>query len=225
MSFEIVCPNCGAPSVSSVGICPYCKTVLATKQDKGTDGHLISSLKKKYREGRLGFVLNSCATILKEKPKQNENVNFLLFYIKVLMESDAPSTKVRTLLSKVFLIEPENIEAMNFLDLLEAKELFTDQRDDPGEVKIKKLLKRSPKNALAHFTLGTHYYWVEKDSVYAMIHLKKCVKYNPYFGRAWACLSVLYKDIGEITLAKETLKKALELEPDPTMKRILRQTI
>ncbi len=224
MSFEIVCPSCGAPSVSSVGICPYCKTVLATKQDKGSDGHLIGALKKKYREGRLGFVLNSCETMLKEKPKQNENINFLLFYIKVLMESDAPSTKVRTLLSKTFLLDPENTEAMDYLDLLEARELLTDQRDDPGEMRIKKLLKRSPKNALAHFLLGSHYFWVEKDSLYAMIHLEKSVKANPYFGRAWGCLAVLYKEIGKQTLAKEALKKTLELEPDPTMKKILRKT-
>lgn len=225
MSFEIICPNCGAPSVSSVGVCPYCKSVMATKKDKGTDGHLISVLRKKYKEGHLGFVLNSCETSLKEKPKQKENVNFLLFYIQVLMESDGPTTKIRSLLSNIFLIDPENQMAQDFLELLEARELFTGERNDPGEIKIQKLIKRSPKNALAYFLLGSHYFWVEKDPVHALIHLEKSVKFNPHFGRAWGCLAMLYKEMGNRTLAKEAMKKAVALEPDPSMKKLLRSSV
>lgn len=225
MSFELLCPNCGASSVSSVGVCPYCKTILVTKNDKGTDGHLIGVLKKKYKEGKLGFILLSCKQMLKDKPKSHENINFLLFYIKILMESDGPSTEIRSLLSKIFLMDPENQEALDFLDLLEAREMFTDERDDPGERIIQKLLKRTPKNALAHFLLGSHFFWVEKDQLHAMIHLEKAVKYNPHFGRAWACMAVLYNSMGKKTLAKESLKKAVELEPDPTMKKIIRRSI
>lgn len=225
MSFDLVCPNCGAPSASSVGICPYCKAVMTNKKIKNKDEHLISVLRKKYKEGQLPFVLRSCERMVNEKVKLKTNNSFLLFYLKVLFESDAPGSKIRSTISTIFLNDPGCVEAMDYLEIQEAKDLLSDAKNDPGEQKIKAIIKRSPNNAYAYFLLGSHLYWADQEYQQAIIHLEKAVKLHPGFIRAWGCLGALYKTIGNLPLAKKSFNKAASLESNVQMKKFFKSAI
>lgn len=223
MSFEINCPNCAAPSNPSVGICPYCKTILAPKGERGKVDTTVTALKKKYREGKLGFVLRSCDQMLRNKPKYKENVDFLIFYVKVLIQADASTSKIRTVLSWLSLYAADNLEAIDLIELVEAKDQFTDEKDDLGEQKMRALIKRDPNNYLAHFLLGAHLYWVEKDYRQAIIHLEKTVQSHKGFLRAWGCLGALYKSIGQFTQGQQAFLKAAELESESSMRQFFKE--
>jgi tetratricopeptide (TPR) repeat protein len=222
MSFDIVCPNCGAPSSASVGTCPYCKAVFQNKKQKSKETPLLGRLKKEYKEGHLDKVLFDCDLLFRSKEKMQSNANFLLLYVKVLLETEGPASKIRSLLSRVLLADPENEEAMIYLDILEAKEELTDSLNDPGEQKLKRIIKRAPKNAYAHFLLGSHMFWVDKQDATALKYLEKAVKLHPRFIRAWGCLGAIYRSLGNDTLSKRAFSHAAKLESNPRIKKFFK---
>ena len=50
MSFDVVCPNCGAPSGPSVGVCPFCKTTLSGTTPK--EDSTITTIRRLYSDGK-----------------------------------------------------------------------------------------------------------------------------------------------------------------------------
>ena len=86
MSFEINCSNCGAPSSVSVGICPYCKKNFKNKKRKKDESPLISRIKADYKAGKVDDVISACKQMYTNKEKMRENNNFLLIYLKALLE-------------------------------------------------------------------------------------------------------------------------------------------
>ena len=222
MSFEIICPNCGAPSSSTVGICPFCKSVFQNKKNKSKESPLLGRMKKEYREGKLDKVLFDCDMLYRTKEKMLENNNFLLLYVKVLLETEGPASKIRSILSRILMNDAENLEAVDYLDILEAKEELTDGKDDPGEQKLKRIIKRAPKNAYAHFLLGSHMFWVDKRDAAALKYLEKAVKLHPTFVRAWGCLGAIYRKLGNETLSKKAFIHAAKLESNPRIKQFFK---
>ena len=223
MSFDTTCPSCGASSNVSVGICPYCKTVFVGNKKKDKDGHLISVLRQKYKAGKLQFVLRNIENLLKEKTKSKENVNLLSLYLKVLLEIDGPASKIRSIISLILIHDADNKQVINTLELLEAQTLFTKERNDDGEVKVKAVIKRDPNNAYAYFLLGSHLYWSDHDYRGAIIYLEKAVKIHDGFIRAWGCLGALYKTLGQTVAYKRAFKKAASLETNPQMKKFFKE--
>lgn len=222
MSFDILCENCGAPSSSSVGTCPYCKAIFQNKKKKKPETPLLGRLKKEYKEGHIDKVLFDCDLLYRSKEKMQENSSFLLLYVKVLLETEGPASKIRSLLSRVLLNDPENSEALDYLDILEAKEELTEGVDDPGEQKLKRIIKRSPKNAYAYFLLGSHLFWVDREDAMALKYLEKAVKLHPRFIRAWGCLGAIYRSLGNDTLSKRAFGHAAKLESNPRMKKFFK---
>lgn len=223
MSFEIVCPSCGAPSTTSAGTCPYCKSVFQNKKSKGKpDNPLLGRMKKEYKEGMLDNVLFDCQLLYRNNEKMQDNNNFLILYIKVLLETEGPPSKIRSLLSRVLLNDPSNQEAIDYLDILEAREELSAEVNDPGEQKLKRVLQRSPKNAFAHFLLGSHMFWVDKDDRSSIKYLEKAVRLHPNFVRAWGCLGAIYKSIGNETLSKKAFARAAKLESNPRIKKFFK---
>ena len=94
MSFELICPNCGAPSSPSVGVCPFCKTILTSKKHS-KDSPTITNINKLYSEGKLEQALLMVKSAENKKPNLLNNVRFILLYVKILIEVDGPSSKIR----------------------------------------------------------------------------------------------------------------------------------
>ena len=67
MSFQTVCPGCGASSSPSVGVCPYCKTVMSLPSQRESGG--IDALARLYNEGRLESALSLGYELQKQKPE------------------------------------------------------------------------------------------------------------------------------------------------------------
>jgi hypothetical protein len=159
MSFDLVCPNCGAPSGPSVGVCPFCKTTLsgiARKEDR-----TITSIRRLYTDGKIDKALVLSNVLEREKPKMLENVGFLLLFAKILIETEGATSKIRNLLTKAFLLDPDNQEASEYLEIIEAKTQLKKGLNDLGEQTLKNIIRRSPRNPHALFLLGTHLFWTE----------------------------------------------------------------
>ena len=137
MSFDIKCNNCGAPSSVSVGVCPFCKTTFTNKKNGKKESPLISRIKSNYKDGKIDEVLFACKELYRNKDKIKENNNFLLIYLKALIESDGPSTVIRSLISQILMNDPENIEVMDYLDILDARDELSEEKNDTGEQKLK----------------------------------------------------------------------------------------
>jgi len=222
MSFDVVCSGCGAPSSSSVGVCPYCKGVFSNSKSKNKETPLITKIRKNYKEGKLDKALFDCDLLYRSKEKLKENNSFLKLYVNVLLESEGPPSKIRSLLSLVMLNDPSDIEAIDLLDILEARDELSNVKNDTGEQKLKNIIKRSPNNAFAYFLLGSHLFWVDKDYEQAVIYLEMAVKKHPTFVRAWGCLGAIYKQLGNETLSKRSFATAVKLETNPQMKKYLK---
>lgn len=227
MSFDLKCNNCGAPSASSIGVCPFCKSVMLSgnKSNPSKQDLLLTQLRKHYRQGKLSLVLAGLKQLFSTKPKYKENVSFLDLYLRVLFETDAPGSNIRSVISLILLQDANNQAALDFLDLQDAKSHLTAQKNDHGEKMIRSVIARSPKNPFAHFLLGSHIFWTEKDYTKSIIHLEKCTKLHPNFLRAWGCLGALYREIGNSSLAADAFRKAASLETDKKMKQFFIKNI
>jgi predicted Zn-dependent protease len=216
MSFDVVCSGCGAPSSPSVGICPFCKTVMAAND--GKEKHSIDSFIKLYNDGKLERALGLGTEMYKAKPELKSDLAFVLTFAKVLIESEGPSSKIRSVLAEAHLVTPESVDVIDYLEIVEAKNNLKKGLNDTGEIALKNLLRRSPKNVHAHFVLGTHLFWMDNESATAIPHLETCVRLHPNFLRAWGCLAAIYRKMGNNQLAQMAFQKCATIETNQSMK-------
>jgi len=221
MSFDVICTGCGAPSGPSVGICPFCKTVMASKDSQAQ--HSIDLLMKYYTEGRLERALSLGSELKKAKPELLNDLGFVLTLVKLMIESEAPSSRIKSLLAQAHLSAPQNTDVLDYLDIVEAKNCLKRGVGDSGEVLLRSVLRRSPNNAHAHFILGSHLFWIEADSISAISHLEACVRLHPVFLRAWGCLGAIYKKMGHTQLAQMAFQRCAAIETNPGMKEFFQQ--
>lgn len=215
MSFDLVCGTCGAKSGPSVGVCPFCKSVLSPPH--GEEDVTLSAVTKLYVAGKLEKALALATALFKEKPELESDANACLVFAKILLETEAPKSRIRALLTKVYIRFPENADVHEYLDLLDATDQLRKGVGDPGETALKNLLRRNPNNVHAMFLLGSHYFWSDKEPDLALHYLQKCVVLRPNMLRAWACLGMVYKSQGHEELAARAFRKCLELETQPEM--------
>ncbi len=215
MSFEMICKSCGAVSGPSVGVCPYCKVVFTIMEGGKVDVGL-SGIVQLYAEGKLEKALSLMTAAMKQNPRLEEDVPFLLLQAKILFESEGPTSKIKAALIKAYILEPNNSEVAEYSEMMDAKEkLEPGVKNDLGEQALKNLLRRSPKNAHALFLLGTHLFWGDKETAMSAQYLQKCVDIRPNFLRAWECLGTIYKSVGHEELAVRAFRKCIDLETNP----------
>ncbi len=215
MSFEIVCESCGALSGPSVGICPFCKSLISRHSSEiaGED-----SLREMYEAGKLDVTLNMASKIYRENEKAKKDVSFLLLYVRILIETEGPTSLINSLLTEGLLIEPKNQELIDYFEIVQAKSFLKKGLDDDGERRLKFLLKRSPDNVHALFLLGAHLHWSDNSPTTAVYYLERCVKNSPNFLRAWGCLALVYKSLNNLQLSQLALRKCIDLESNVNMK-------
>jgi predicted Zn-dependent protease len=159
------------------------------------------------------------ATVLEStQPKLLDDRGFLLTYIKVLIEADGPTYKIRSLLNRGMAMDGAAALFQDYVTVVDAMDALSKGPNDPGEVKLKALISRSPDNVQALFVLGAHLFWVQKQPTDAARYLEKCVKLRPNFLRAWGCLGSIYESLGNHPLAFRAYQKCQALETDPQMK-------
>ena len=222
MSFDIICNNCGAPSAPSVGVCPFCKTILTSKSS-GKDSPTISQINKFFNDGKISNALSLVKAAEQNKPALLKNVRFILLYVKILLEADGPSSKIKALLSRTLLEHPEEPHLMEYMELVNARSNLSRGKNDIGEVELANIIRRSPKNVHALFLLGSHLFWVENEIQRSLLYLEKCYRLRPNFLRASACLAALYKSLGSKAQANRLFRKCTTLETNKEMKDYFKQ--
>ncbi|MDZ4083715.1 MAG: hypothetical protein U1E10_12310 [Bdellovibrionales bacterium] len=221
MSFEQVCSGCGATSGPSVGICPFCKTLMTSS----SDGNSLQekSIAQLYEKGRLDLALVLAKKLYTEDPASKKDIGFLMLFAKILIDTEGPSSLTKGVLSEAHLLDPSNQDVMDYLELMEIKTYLKKGHNDTGEVQLKNLIRRSPGNTHAHFLLGTHLFWTDEQPQMAIPHLEICVRQSPNFLRAWGCLGAVYKKLGNSQLAMRAFQKCAELETESKMKEYFLQ--
>jgi len=215
-----VCKNCGATNDVSKAICPYCKSSLGPAAEKSTASSADSSLgsiNRLYLEGKLDQAVHLIAAALKDKPTLEEDVGFLILQSKCLIETEAPNAKIKAVLHKACLLAPKNLEVIDYLEIIDAKEKLEFVSKILGEQALEKVIRRSPKNPHAHFLMGAHLFWIRNNHEQAQHHLKQAISSRPNLLRAWACLGALYRLTGQEEQAVRAFRKCLELETNPQM--------
>jgi hypothetical protein len=101
MGFDVICSSCGAPSSPSVGVCPFCKSAMTNKKSKDTP--TITKIRELFDAGNIEKALFIVQQAEKAKPKLLKNAAFILLYIQILIESDGPSSKTRSILTQSYL--------------------------------------------------------------------------------------------------------------------------
>tara|TARA_B110001454_G_scaffold218991_1_gene248976 strand:- start:10057 stop:10752 length:696 start_codon:yes stop_codon:yes gene_type:complete len=223
MSFEVICPGCGALSGPSVGVCPFCKTVMSNSSNEKFAQS--KSLAEIYESGRLDLALSLARKLYLEDPDSKTNIGFILLFVKILIETDAPSMQIRSVLSEARLIDPSNGDVLDYIEFIDAKNMLKKGYDDNGERQLKSILRRSPKHLQAHFLLGTHLFWIDEQTQQAIPHLETCVRLAPNHLRSWGCLGAIYRKLGNSQLAKAAFKRCIELETNVTMKSFFEKQI
>ncbi len=221
MSFALKCENCGAPSGPSVGVCPYCKSPF--KSGAVQESPTITNIRNAFNLGDLSKALALATMAEKEKPELLKDMAFVLIYSKVLIEAEAPSSKIRSMLQRILLTHPENAEIAEYLEIINARAHLKQGREDAGEVELKNILRRSPNNAHAAFYLGSHLFWVEKDKSQGLIYLEKAIRARPNFLRALACLATVCQAMGSEGRAMKLFQRCVELETEPGMKEFFQK--
>ena len=218
MSFDIICPNCGAPSSPVIGVCPYCKAVMTTESEKKNP--VITNIKKAFNEGNLEQALALAKVLETQKPDSLKNVEFVLLYTQILIEVNGPSSKTKSLLNQALIDNPADSRLSDYLEIVEAESNLSHDKDDSGEVALANIIRRSPENIHALFLLGSHLFWVEKDSQRALRYLEQCTRLRPNFIKAKACLAAVYKDLGRKDFAVKLFNECAAKTSDSTIKEI-----
>jgi len=216
MSFETICSNCGAPSSPTVGICPFCKATMTNKKSK--ESPTIIKIKELYEKGDIQQALFLAREAEKSKEKLLKNSSFVSLYVKILIEADAPSSKMKSLLTNALLNNIENAELAEYREIIEAKNNLSHIKNDEGEQALVNILRRSPKNVHALFILGSHLCWVEAEYVRAIQLLERCVALRPKWLRANGCLAALYDKIDNTSLVDKYVRKCVSLAKDDKTK-------
>lgn len=217
MSFDIICAKCGAPSNPSTGICPYCKTPFVAKSNAKSNPTL-DMIRKTFEDGHLPDALSFMTVLEKDTPKALEDLPTVVLYLRILFECEGPLSKINSLIASALIKFPSDPALQEFLDLSKAKSLLNNRSFANAFEALVSLNQRSPSNYLAQFTLGSALHWEKKDELNAVKYLEKCITIRPQFLRAWACLGVAYKGLGNHSLAKRAFMKCIELESNPQMK-------
>jgi len=223
MSFNIECNSCGATSGPSVGICPFCKSVMVNKNFKGSP--TISKLKTMYNDGDIAGALSLFRQSERSQTKLTHNLNFILLGVKILLELEGGESNIRRLINNGLMTDPEHAELNDYLEILNAKALMTEILNDEGEQQLLAVIRRSPQNYHALFTLGAHQFWVDGVSSTAIRYLERCVKIRPQFLRAWGCLGAIYEEFENPNLAARAYRNCIKLESDAKMKAFFKQKV
>lgn len=222
MAFPIVCYNCGAPSGPSVGVCPYCKSPQASA--KGDSASAVE-LQKMYDDGMFERALPLANQAYQSKPELKKDLNFMLLYAKIMLNCEAPSSRVRSIMAEIYTYYPQQPDVMNYIEILEARLQLKKGAGDSGELLLKGVLRKSPENFHANFFLGTHYVWTEAQPMIALPYLETCVRIMPKSVRSWGCLGAAYRQLGQETAAVNAFQKAMALETSSDMKKFFEEQI
>ncbi len=217
MSFELICHSCGAASGPSVGICPFCKSVLVSEASKKASPAL-RRLRTLFQEGKLEEASLLAKEALKSKKELSENVEVLLVCAQILFEVEAPLAEPKSILAKASLIEPEHTGIQELLTLVQAKSAISYGNSFDGKKMLESILKSNPTNPHALFLLATYLNSKESNPILAMVYLEKALKSRPNFLRAWACLASISARTGQTHMAEKALIKVISLETNPNMK-------
>lgn len=217
MSFDIVCAHCGAASSPVMGVCPYCKAVMTTKAEKEIPA--IANIRKYFDEGQVERALSLARFIETQKPESLKSKEFLVLYAQILIESEGPSTRIKSLLNQFLIDNHSDPQLLEYLEIVEAESNLSRQKNDAGEIALVNIIRRSPENAHALFLLGSHLFWVEKDAPGALMYLEQCVRIRPNFLRANACLVGVYKALRMNDLAEAFCDECASRAPDPETKK------
>ncbi len=180
-----------------------------------------TALIQSYTSGDLDLAVVQVNQLLEKKDELIEDTELLLLTVKVLMETEAPRTRVATLLAEAMMKHPKNEQIKLYYKIHQAKNNLRSQAFDEAEMVLRNVLKIDPKNVHANFILGAHVFWEEDKPQEAIKCLEACVRENPKFKRAWGCLSAAYEKIGNKHLAKHALDKFKSLENSLVVKGIL----
>lgn len=222
MNFETICQNCGAPSSPAVGVCPYCKSVMS--KDAGEEKQIpaLTRIRNLFNEGNVDQALVLARTLEAKKPDAVTQIGFALLYTQLLIEVDAPSSKIKSVLNHAIVENPSDARLLEYLEIVEADSNLSHEKDDAGEVALANVIRRSPDNAHALFLLGSHLFWVEHDTQRSLSCLQRCVQLRPNFLRAKACLAAIYKTLNLDHHAERLLTECAAKTSDRGMKEFLR---
>ncbi|MCB0389899.1 MAG: hypothetical protein KDD58_01355 [Bdellovibrionales bacterium] len=223
MSFDLICENCGAPSSPSVGICPFCKSTFVNFNKNIKESVAVTAINKLFNEGKMDQALLLANQAEKKKPEILNQPKFVILYAKILLETDGPSSKIRSLLSQCLLENPDESLLTEYLEIVNAKSNLTHDVNDLGELELTNLIRRSPKNVHALFLLGSHLFWIEKDTGRSLKYLEACHRLRPNFLRAAACLAALYKNLGLDAQASRLFRHCASIESNKNMKAYFKQ--
>lgn len=215
MSFELFCGACGAASGPSVGTCPFCKSILTTGKSQTPAVKRLTAL---YNKGNLEEALLIVRECVKNE-KYAEDCDLMLLCVKVLFETEGPSSQIKSLLAKISLVDHENTDVTDYMSLLHAKTEGALGRPEQALQILGRLLQRSPNHVQALFLLGV-YQSQDPTTFGSAIHsLEKALSLRPNFLRAWGCLAAIARKLDHPALAERALKKCVELETNGMMKQ------
>jgi tetratricopeptide (TPR) repeat protein len=221
MSFETRCPKCGAPSSPSTGTCPFCHEVF-TSSSRNTNISLANLLSK-YDSGDLPAALSSSTLLEKQSPELLTDADFLLAYLKILIDTDGPTYKMQNLVTNGLKQNKMKSEFVLFSEIVDAIECLHGGLFQDAEAKLQHVLSLSPEQPQALFLYGTHLFYNRQNLQEAINYLEKCVQISPKFIRAWGCLGVIYESLKNKPLATRAYQKCLEFEKEPTMNKFFTQ--
>lgn len=220
MNFEVNCPNCGASSGPSVGVCPYCKTVLASTEEKHP---ALSGIQEMYAIGRIDEALAQIHMIKEQKDLQ-EDANFWMLAGKVSLEAESPSSQIKTFFARAMTIEgPHQKEAKLYIDMIAAKRLFRKGLNDRGEQWFNSQIPLYPNNPHLLFFLGSHTFWVDQETQSSSANLERCVQLRPSFSRAWGCLFAIYQKLKDTPNMQRCMKHFSEVSADERTLAFMRE--
>lgn len=176
-----------------MGVCPFCKTILTSPNQKGSEQK--NSISRIYASGRLDLALE-LARKFYQTEEAKKDFGFLLLYAKILIDIEGPTSHIKSTLMEAHLLAPENQEALDYIELIEEKRNLKKSLNDSGEVQIRNLIRRSPNNVHAYFLIGTHLFWTDEQPEMAIPYIENCVRLSPNFLRAWSHLGAIYLKLG-----------------------------
>lgn len=223
MGFDVICSSCGAPSSPSVGVCPFCKSVMTHKKSKDTP--TITKIRELFDAGNIEKSLFIVQQAEKAKPKLLKNAAFILLYVQILIESDGPSSKMRSILTRSYLNDVENAQLSEYREIIEAKNNLSHGMKDIGGQALINIIRRSPKNAHALFILGSHLCWIENEYARAIQLLERCVVQRPNWLKANGCLAALYSKTDNEVLAQKYIRKCIALSKDAGTKAYFKSLV
>jgi tetratricopeptide (TPR) repeat protein len=218
MSFDLICKSCGATSNPSTGVCPFCKSVMASSKPS-KESATVTRVRELYSKGKIDKALQMAKMAEQHKPKLLDNPNFVVLYVQILIEVDGPSSKIKSLIARCLLENPDHSGLLEYLEVADAESRLSKGFGDAGELELANVIRRSPKNEHALFLLGSHLFWIEKETQRSVKLLERAYKQRPNFLRCTACLAALYVDLGYPQFAKKLFRRCASLDSSKEMKK------